>query len=112
MSNEFAVRVIGSNGTFDVVESVADTSSDDLRGCVLAENVTIKKDEKFYCLSISFDFLCPNCGKRHWAEEFDGPEGLFSTIFWALKCGGVNVRMPWARTPQRVKKNIYGGKPS
>jgi hypothetical protein len=91
--------------------SIIDTSEDDLRGAVLAENISIKLRDNGHSLDVKFDFLCPNCGKRHWVKEIDGPERLLSTVAWKLECGWVTVRMPWAETPDRQRKSIYGQEP-
>jgi hypothetical protein len=93
------------------VKSVSWSEGQDLRNAVLAEHVTIEKDEKYHCVAVTFDWLCRNCGQRHWATEFDSPKGLFSCVGIALKCGWSSIRMPWAvRTPERDKKSIYGVK--
>ena len=73
---------------------------DDLRDAVLAENVEIKPGE------IRFTWLCRNCGHRHWADERPGL-WAFSMIAWELDCGGVTVRMPWAKTPEEDFRSIY-----
>jgi len=95
----------------DAVTSVVSTQDADLKESVLAENVEIVQVPGSFSppgyLAVTFDFLCPNCGKRHWATEYDGGHLLFSTVAWRLKCGWVGVRMPWAATPQRDKRSIY-----
>jgi hypothetical protein len=35
---------------------------------VLAENITVTEGGH-QTLDIEFDFLCSNCGRRHWAKE-------------------------------------------
>jgi hypothetical protein len=88
--------------------AVVDTTDPDLREAVLAENVQIRKDpQDDAAVEVMFDFLCPNCGKRHWATEFDS-DPVFSTVGWLLKCGRVTVRMPWAQTPKPDTKSVYG----
>jgi len=72
----------------------------DLRDAVLAENLA-DAGQKF-----SFDFLCPNCGQRHWAEEIITERP--TVMAWVLECGPVKVRMPWASTPARDEKDVYG----
>jgi hypothetical protein len=76
---------------------------------VLAENVTVTRDVSGF-MKVEFDFLCPNCGNRHWATEYDSHTKLFQSVGWTLKCGWVGVRMPWASTPDRDKKSVYGRK--
>ena len=95
--------------TDSVCASIAYDPTEDLRTAALAENVVVEPS-RFGSLKVTFDFLCPNCGKRHWASEYDGPDHLFSTVGWKLKCGWVGVRMPWAVTPMRDAKSIYGAK--
>jgi hypothetical protein len=80
---------------------------EDLRNTVLAENITIRKAQVQGFFEVSFDFLCPNCGRRHWATEF-AIKPLFSTVGWTLLCGVVNIRMPWAQTPEPDSRSIYG----
>lgn len=75
---------------------------------VLAENVEVTKDNLSGGVRVEFDFLCPKCGQRHWAVEYDTAHGLFQTVAWQLRCGWVAVRMPWARTPERDRKSVYG----
>jgi len=88
-----------------MITSIVDTDKDDLRGYVLAENVIVQPTDTW--TEVTFDFLCPNCGKRHWAKEFD-TNPVFSTVGWALRCGWVSIRMPWAQTPGRDKRHVYG----
>jgi hypothetical protein len=75
---------------------------------VLAENVSVTRDISGL-INVEFDFLCPNRGKRHWAVEYDS-NSIFQSVGWTLKCGWVGVRMPWAFTPDRETKSIYGRK--
>jgi hypothetical protein len=86
--------------------------TDDLRKAALAENIMLQQDEKCSddTVVVTFDFLCPNCGKRHWAREIDSVTSLFSTVGWSLRCGWTAVRMPWAQTPKRDSESIYGHK--
>lgn len=77
----------------------------DLRNAVLAEHVSKKVEDD--CFSVEFDFLCPNCGRRHWAKEES--LRLFSFLSLRLECGFVCVRMPWAQTPERDELSVYGG---
>jgi hypothetical protein len=68
----------------------------DLRHYVLAENITKEYIErKPHGWTIEFDFLCPNCGKRHWARETTYA-GIVRHVAYELQCGLVKVRMPWA----------------
>jgi hypothetical protein len=77
-----------------------------LKDAALAENIEISvRDEH---ADVTFDFICPNCGKRHWATESDTLNGLFSGVGWTLACGRVGVRMPWHPSPPRERKSIYG----
>jgi predicted RNA-binding Zn-ribbon protein involved in translation (DUF1610 family) len=76
----------------------------DLRKTVLAENVIVKQSGTMS--EITFDFLCPNCGRRHGAKEITSGRD-FSVVNWLLKCGRVSVRMPWAVTPRRDRKSLY-----
>jgi hypothetical protein len=78
---------------------------------VLAENVTIRKDEGLGG-EIEFDWLCPNCGKRHWATELLVDPETFDGVSFHLHCGSVSIRMPWHPTPQRDAESIYGMLPS
>jgi hypothetical protein len=89
------------------VKTISVVEGDKLHHGVLAENVTVIKNDVSNFLRVEFDFLCPNCGKRHWATEYDGGE-LFQTVGWTLTCGWVGVRMPWTFTPARDRKSIYG----
>ena len=78
------------------------------RKATLAENIQVVPAPGFpKMVNVEFDFLCPNCGKRHWAREI-ACSPILSSVGWALKCGWVSVRMPWALTPERDKKSIYG----
>jgi|SRR5580693_8628238 hypothetical protein len=80
-----------------------------MRKAVLAENVEIRRDrESLDTVDVNFDFLCANCGKRHWGYEIDSLSSLFSTVGYQLKCGWVNIRMPWAETADRDEVNVYG----
>lgn len=75
---------------------------------VLAENVTVETTGKYgSALYVEFDFLCPNCGRRHWAREVSLRR--FNRVGWALSCGRVMVRMPWAETQARDERSVYGG---
>jgi predicted RNA-binding Zn-ribbon protein involved in translation (DUF1610 family) len=78
----------------------------ELRKSVLAENVKTEPSSYEGQIEVTFDFLCPNCGSRHWAKEI--ARRLFSTFGGTLRCGQVVVRMPWAKTPVRDLKSIYG----
>jgi hypothetical protein len=78
------------------------------RKAALAENIHVVPTPGFPTMvNVEFDFLCPNCGQRHWAREI-ACSPVLSSVCWALKCGRVAVRMPWALTPARDKKSIYG----
>jgi hypothetical protein len=88
------------------IQAVGETKPGFVAKATLAENVEVHpRPHETVC--VTFDFLCPNCYKRHWAEERDSVDRLFSTIWWKLKCGGVAVRMPWAATPEREKDSLY-----
>lgn len=87
---------------------VANTSGQDLKGAVLAEHVVVRRDPR-RGVSVTFDFLCSNCGRRHFATEYDD-NPIVSVVGWALPCGWVSVRMPWAKTPARDEQSIYGCK--
>jgi hypothetical protein len=78
-----------------------------IRKAVLAENVQVSHPYQ-RLVEVTFDFLCPNCGHRHWATEIDSSSDLFQTVGWALECGVVNVRMPWVKIAERDAKSIYG----
>jgi hypothetical protein len=83
-----------------------------MRKAVLAENVEIRRDKtNLDIVDVNFDFLCANCGNRHWGFEIDNLSGLFSTVGYQLKCGWVNIRMPWAETADRDDTNVYGNRP-
>src|SRR5258708_6337687 len=88
------------------IKSVDDTRQRDLRDTVLAEHVQVQSHRVPDFVSVTFDFLCTNCGKRPWAEEIDG-NPLFSTVGWQLRCGWVLVRMPWSQTPAREEKSVF-----
>ena len=88
------------------------SSDPDVRKAILAENVEVCQTEiggkQFPGLrDIKFDFLCGNCGHRHWAEEI-ACQSDFSVVGWSLACGRVMVRMPWAQTAPRDAKSVYG----
>lgn len=85
------------------------TVTDELRKFVLAENVEVFRPRPDVA-EVTFDFLCPNCGKRHWATEIDSNSSLFQTVGWTLPCGVVNVRMPWAQAAKRDAKSVYDQK--
>jgi hypothetical protein len=75
---------------------------------ILAENIHVVPTPGFpEMVNVEFDFLCPNCGQRHWAREI-ACSHVLSSVGWALKCGWVSVRMPWALTPARDMESIYG----
>lgn len=81
----------------------------DLRKYVLAENIV---EEPFVgtraYMMTEFDFLCPNCGARHWARE----RMLYTRlrfVTYELPCGTVQMRMPWAETPRRDARSLYLG---
>jgi hypothetical protein len=82
----------------------------DIRHHVLAENITKEYiDRKPYGWTIEFDFLCPNCGRRHWSRE-TVIAGIIKHVEYELQCGLVKVRMPWADcAAARDKEPIVGG---
>jgi hypothetical protein len=81
-----------------------------LHQAVLAENISVTQEPKYKTLDIEFDFLCPNCGKRHWARE-TACMYLFSCMGIQLACGWVSIRLPWAaQAPRREQESIYGQK--
>lgn len=88
------------------IDSISGTQNVDLKRAVLAENVKVGRLD-CGAFEVVFDFLCPRCGKRHWAKEIDGAP-LFTTVGWQLNCGWVSVRMPWTVTPDRDAKSVYG----
>ncbi len=92
-----------------LAEIIPNGAPDDLRHTVLAEHIEIKRYPHLpnFAALVTFDFLCPNCGRRHWATENDNIRGLFSMVGWSLKCGTVTVRMPWAKTAERDKESVY-----
>ena len=55
----------------------------DLRNAVLAEHVSKKMEDD--CFSVEFDFLRPNCGRRHWAK------GNRSVVFFLELAIGVRI---------------------
>lgn len=57
-------------------------------------------------IDIEFDWLCPNCGERHWALERQC-QRLISCIGFRLRCGEVRIRFPWTRTRPRQPQSIY-----
>ena len=73
---------------------------------VLVENITVTKGA-YQTLDIEFDFLCANCGRRHWAREI-ACRHLIPGLSVQLNCGRVNLRFPWTVTPQRDQDSIYG----
>jgi hypothetical protein len=102
--------LVGASPEFQKDMTVDDTSDQDLRKAVLAEHVEVRPTERFPEMAdVTFDFLCTNCGKRHWATEI-ACSPVISVVGWKLACGWVSVRMPWARTPGRDSKSIYGVK--
>ncbi len=79
-----------------------------LHQAVLAENISVTQEPKYKTLDIEFDFLCPNCGKRHWAREIACMD-LISSVGFQLTCGWVSIRFPWApQAPRRDEESIYG----
>jgi hypothetical protein len=82
----------------------------EIHKAVLAENVELQRRDGRYpdSVDVNFDFLCANCGKRHCGYEIDSLSSLFSTVGYQLKCGWVNIRMPWAETADRDEVNVYG----
>jgi hypothetical protein len=74
---------------------------------ILVANVTIKTEGLIR--EIEYDFLCPNCGRRHWARELTmSTRRPFNTVSHLLGCGCVIIRMPWSPTPERDRKSVYG----
>jgi rubredoxin len=67
---------------------------------VTAENVNESQDGRWE--SLTFDFLCPNCGRKHFAHE----KGIFNRrmqrVGYGLSCGNVMVFMPWADKSEKV----------
>ena len=91
----------------DLIQSVEGTKID-LRHHVLAENVVVYERPDRYGTEVTFDFLCPNRGQRHWATEMvRNGFSPFPCVRWLLPCGEGIVRIPWAQTPVRDKKDIY-----
>lgn len=88
-------------------------SDPDLRKCVLAENITTSPyTAGSDLLYVTFDFICPNCGKRHWAKEGGiRPDFVrdLSSVGFQLSCGWVSIRFPWTPdTPDRDANSVYG----
>ncbi len=77
---------------------------------VLAENITVTEGPG-QALNIEFDFLCANCGRRHWSREI-ACRRLIQGMSVQLACGRVNLRFPWAKSPPRDEESIYGNSPS
>ena len=73
---------------------------------VLVEGITVTEGAG-QTIDIEFDFLCPNCARRHWAKEL-ACHRLISSMSVHLHCGRVNLRFPWTVTPQRDQDSIYG----
>ena len=79
-----------------------------LHEAVLVENISVTQEPKYGTLDIEFDFLCPNCGNRHWMTETACMD-LFSCMGIRLACGWVSLRFPWAvSAPMRDEKSVYG----
>jgi len=75
---------------------------------VLAENISVVPEPSLPGKwNLEFDWLCPNCGERHWAREL-WCSRLISYVNYGLDCGEVKVRFPWARTQARQQKSVYG----
>jgi len=72
---------------------------------VLAENIEVEFEDKV--TSVTFDWLCENCDKRHWARELVHDE-LVSGMGVALECGWSVVRFPWRKSEKREALSIYG----
>lgn len=48
-------------------------------------------------LDVHIEFKCSNCGLPHTMIEYVSRMGIdFSTVSWALPCGRVTVKLPWA----------------
>ena len=77
-----------------------------IRDAVLVENITVTEGPG-QTLDIGFEFLCRNCGRRHWAREI-ACRHLIPGTSVQLNCGRVNLRFPWTVTPQRDQDPIYG----
>jgi hypothetical protein len=73
---------------------------------VLVEGITVTEGAG-QTLNIEFDFLCANCGRRHWSREI-ACRHLIPAMSVQLNCGRVNLRFPWTVTPQRDQDSIYG----
>ena len=73
---------------------------------VLVEGITVTEGAG-QTLDIEFDFLCTNCGRRHWSREI-ACRHLIPGMSVQLNCGRVNLRFPWTVTPQRDQDSIYG----
>lgn len=77
---------------------------------VMAENISVvfvsSEDNLPPDINIEFDWLCPNCGERHWALERQCRR-LIACIGFQLACGEVRIRFPWTRTRPRQPQSIY-----
>lgn len=60
---------------------------------VIAENIQVSKSESGL-VTYRFTYSCPNCKHRHKAKEIS--PRFFSRVGYALRCGFVKIRMPWA----------------
>lgn len=108
------IQIILGGGGVPVAELIRASQAkrgDGLRRAVLAENVTTADTGEYGpACYVTFDFLCPNCGCRHWVREVTA--SMFDAVSWQLPCGLVEVRMPWAPSPARDALSIYrAGKP-
>jgi hypothetical protein len=109
---EDAIIILNGGGGVPVPELILASQAkrggaSGLNRAALAEHVTTEETGEYGpALYITFDFLCPNCGRRHWAREVAA--NMFDAVSWQLPCGLVEVRMPWAPSPARDTLSIYG----
>jgi hypothetical protein len=78
----------------------------------LAEHVRVsptRLDPSCKHIDIYFDWLCPYCGARHWAEEL-AILREYGIKFWQLRlpCGFARVRFSWTYTKEADKQSVYG----
>jgi hypothetical protein len=100
--------------------------TDTMKDYVLAEHIEVIRTERTHALgddcpyytdyNVSFDWLCPNCGRRHWAAELGvhHPGEMRSLFLAGAPCStrkkpyNVFVRFPWSDNTPRNEKSAYG----
>jgi len=85
-----------------------------LKDYTLAEDVILCEAE--HGCDVTFSWLCPHCGRRHWATE----EGIAPTLGnlvcltmtgkpFANSCeADIRVRFPWSEETPRDPESVYG----